>query len=184
MRAQSARRRRSTARRRPSAARRCSTRPASSTTTIRASARRPAPSGPQWRRDRGRLPALLRHAAARAGRSRRGRGIGTRRSPRPQPLDRQRLRHHRAGSVLRADAQIRVAADRARTIRRSQKLSKATFDVSEYIVDIARKEGLGARSVGRSTAASQCSSPATRGRRTWGRRRPRCCACCRRPMSP
>ena len=35
-----------------------------------------------------------------------------------------------------------MAADPARTTRRSKRLSRATFDISEYVVDIARKEGL------------------------------------------
>ena len=37
------------------------------------------------------------------------------------------------------------------------------------------------RACGRSRAASRCTWPATRGRRTWARRRPRCCACCPEP---
>jgi Fe-S oxidoreductase len=52
---------------------------------------------------------------------------------------------------------------------------KHTSDLSEYIVDIAKKEGL-APGLGRSRAASRSISPATRAPRTWARRRPSCCA--------
>ena len=54
-------------------------------------------------------------------------------------------------------------------------LSKATYDVSEYVVDIARKEGL-APGCSRSKAASRCTSPVMPAPRTWARRRPKCCA--------
>jgi glycerol-3-phosphate dehydrogenase subunit C len=55
-------------------------------------------------------------------------------------VDRQRLRRHRAGAVLRADAEIRMAADPAQR-RGDRKLATATFDISEYIVDIAKGKG-------------------------------------------
>ena len=56
-----------------------------------------------------------------------------------------------------------------------ERLSQATFDISEYVVDIAKKEGL-APGLQPSRAASASISPAMRGRRTWAPRRPRCCA--------
>jgi hypothetical protein len=64
-------------------------------------------------RDRDRLSTLLRHAATRAGQSRRGGGVGGNGFGRPRAVGRQGLQHHRVGPVLRADAQIRVAADPA-----------------------------------------------------------------------
>jgi glycerol-3-phosphate dehydrogenase subunit C len=71
------------------------------------------------------------------------------------------LRHCRAGAVLRPDAEIRVAADRAGRPGRRE-IGEATFDVAEYIVGHRRKEGW--RPVcSRSTAASPCTSPVTPG---------------------
>ena len=49
---------------------------------------------------------------------------------RARAVDRQGLRHRRAGAVLRADAQIRMAADRAGGRRGRRNCPKATFDVS------------------------------------------------------
>jgi glycerol-3-phosphate dehydrogenase subunit C len=43
--------------------------------------------------------------------------------------------------LLRADAEIRMGADRARQ-RRRQARRRATFDIDEYVVDIAKKNGL------------------------------------------
>ena len=64
-------------------------------------------------------PALLRHAAARARRPRaRRRAMPASVSADARALDRQGLRRRRAGAVLRADAEIRMAADRARRSRR------------------------------------------------------------------
>jgi glycerol-3-phosphate dehydrogenase subunit C len=56
-----------------------------------------------------------------------------------------------------------------------EKLSRATFDISEYIVDIARKEGL-APDCNRCPARCRCIWPVTRGRKTWARKPPKCCA--------
>ena len=78
-------------RRRPSAARRCSMPPASSTTTIPSIGDGGARgAGEERRRDRGGLSALLRHAAARAGRSRRGRRAARDGCRRAAALDRAR----------------------------------------------------------------------------------------------
>ena len=57
-------------------------------------------------------------------------------------VGRQGLRHHRADAVLRADAEVRMAADPARRIRTSSGCRNATFDIAEYVVDIAKKDGL------------------------------------------
>ena len=56
---------------------------------------------------------MLPHAATRGGRSRQGRRRGAARRGDARALYRQGLRHRRAGAVLRADAEIRMAADRA-----------------------------------------------------------------------
>ena len=64
-----------------------------------------------------------------------------------------------------------------------EKLAKATFDISEYIVDIARKEGLApglSPLDGGVTVQLACHARA----QNMGKRPPKCCDCCRRPMSP
>ena len=59
-----------------------------------------------------------------------------------------------------------------------ERLSQATFDISR-VRRRHRQEGRpGARAGSRSRAASACISPATRARRTWAPRRPRCCGWC------
>ncbi len=70
-------------------------------------------AGAQRRGDRGRLSRLLRHAAAGTGPHRRCRRQRAHERRRDEGLDRQGLRRHRPGAVLRADAEIRVAADPA-----------------------------------------------------------------------
>ena len=131
-------------RRRPSAARRCSTPPASSTTTIptigMAARAVLAHNGVETEVV---YPALLRHAAAGARRPRAGRRARARRSRRRcgRYIDRG-LRRDRAGAVLRADAEVRMAADRCPTMPAVKTLSEATFDIAEYVVDIAGSEGL------------------------------------------
>ena len=94
-------------------ARRRSTPPASSTTTIRDRRSDAGRAGEEWRRDRGRsIPAAAacrssrRAISPRSPRRRAGRGVLV-------PLYRPGLRHRRAGAVLRPDAEIRMAADRA-----------------------------------------------------------------------
>ena len=62
------------------------------------------------------------------------------------------------------------------------KLAKATFDISEYIVDIARKEGLApglSPLDGGVTVQLACHARAQK----WAKRRRKCCACCPTPMS-
>jgi len=64
-----------------------------------------------------------------------------------------------------------------------EKLGKATFDVSEYIVDIARKEGLaqGLSALdGGVTVQLACHARA----QNMGQKAARCCDCCHRRMSP
>ncbi len=53
-------------------------------------------------------------------------------------------------------------------------LSKATFDLSEYVVGIARKEGLAPGSRRSLQAALPCIFPVIRGPRTWARKRAKC----------
>ena len=84
----------------------------------------PCGTGPERRRDRGGLSAMLRDAAIRAGRSRQGRRGGAARWRRARALDRQGLRRDRPGAILRPDAEVRVAADRAGRSRRVKKLSQ------------------------------------------------------------
>ncbi len=55
-----------------------------------------------------------------------------------------------------------------------KRLSAATRDICEYVVEISKAHGLAA-GLTASRAASPCTTPATRGRRTWARSRPRCC---------
>ena len=74
-------------------------------------------AGAQRRRDRGGLPALLRDAAARVRRPRPGRRARRATSRRPAAVGRQGLRHRLAGAVVQPDAEVRVAADRARRRR-------------------------------------------------------------------
>ena len=54
-------------------------------------------------------------------------------------------------------------------------LAEATFDIDEYIIDIAKKEGI-AEGVEPSRAAPPCISLATRGHRISARNRLRCSA--------
>ena len=125
-------------------ARRCSTPPASSTTTARHRRGGPRACSPGTAsRPRSCYPRLLRHAPARAGRSRRGRrrGAAGRRAA-LLPLDRRGLRHRRADAVLRADAEVRMAADPARAIRRRAARARRPTTSAEYVVDIAKKHGL------------------------------------------
>ena len=75
--------------------------------------RRARRAGAQRRRDRNRLSRLLRHAAARARRYRAGRGERKQGLGRARAVDREGLRRYRPGAVLRADAEIRMAADPA-----------------------------------------------------------------------
>ena len=163
-------RRRVNQRRPPSAARRCSTPPASSTTTTRdrrggARACWPATaSRPRWPIP----PAAACRSWSRA-RSQTVAGSGARRSPAELlPVDRQGLRHDRAGAVLRPDAEVRMAADPARRSRRCKRLSQATFDISEYVVDIAKQGRPGARPAADRRRRHACTSPAMPARRTWG----------------
>ena len=72
----------------------------------------------------------------RGGRRRRARRDGG-----AAALGRQGLRRHRAHAVLRPHAQVRMAAHPAQGPA-VERLSQATFDISEYVVDIAKKEGL------------------------------------------
>src|SRR5690606_13913005 len=60
----------------------------------------------------------LRHAAARAGPDREGRRAGAQVRGRDANLGRQGLRRYRPGAVLRPDAEVRMAADRARRRQR------------------------------------------------------------------
>ena len=96
-----------------------------------------------------------------------------RKSQRHGCLDRQGLRYRRADRLLRPDVQIRMAVDPARQC--DVETRRRTFDIDEYIVDIAKKEGLapGLKPV---RAASPRISPAMPVPRTWARNRPRCCA--------
>jgi glycerol-3-phosphate dehydrogenase subunit C len=64
-----------------------------------------------------------------------------------------------------------------------ERLAQATFDISEYVVDIARKEGLapGLQPIeGGVSLHLACHARA----QNMGRRRPRCCASRRRPEVP
>ena len=143
----------------------------------------PRRAGAQRRRDRGRLSALLRHAAAGARAHRRGRGERRRssRAPMRDWIDKgydiialvpscALMLKFEWPLILPDDARCRGAVEgdlRHQRIRRRH-----------------RPQGRpGAGAASRCQAASRCTWPAMRGRRTWGRRRPRCCACCRMPMS-
>jgi glycerol-3-phosphate dehydrogenase subunit C len=64
-----------------------------------------------------------------------------------------------------------------------KRLAQATFDVSEYVVDIAKKEAW-RRGCRRCRASSPRISPVMRAPRTWAPRRRRCCGSCRKPTSP
>ena len=79
--------------------------------------RRPRGAGQERRRDRGRPSALLRHAEARAGRSRRRRCRGAPGDGGAAALGRQGLRRDCADAILRADAEVRMAADPAQGSR-------------------------------------------------------------------
>ena len=70
---------------------------------------------------RGRLSRLLRHAAAGTRRPCPGRRARRAPSRRLAPVDRQGLRRRLAGAVLQPDAEVRVAADRARTTTTSRR---------------------------------------------------------------
>ncbi len=108
-------RRRSTGTPRLTGARRCSTPPASLTTTIpRIGEATQACSPATASRPRSSIRRLLRHAAVRVRRSRPGRGAAPERvAADTEAVDRQGLRRRRAGPVLRADVEVRVAAARA-----------------------------------------------------------------------
>ena len=162
----------------PSAARPCSMQPASSITTTRASARRRRPC---WRRTASRRRCLSRNAAA----CRRWSRASCRASP-------ARPRVARALSLIEQGYDIVALMPSCALMLKFEwplllpgdadvkRLSDATFDLTEYVVDIAKKEGLAPGSA-RSTAASACISPAMRGRRNGRRKRPRCCGCCPKP---
>ncbi len=57
------------------------------------------------------------------------------------PWIEKRLRRNRLGAILCIDVEIRMAIDRSRR-RERQKLSAATSDITEYIVSIAKNEGM------------------------------------------
>ena len=134
---------------------------------------RPQGAGPQRRRDRGRLSALLRHAAAGIRRHRprrRGRPQDRRRAA---AVDRQGLRRRLPRAVLQPDAEVRVAADRARG-REHQGAEPGDLRCFRVHRRHPPQGGAGGRHEAAARAASPCTSPATPARRTWGRRRPRC----------
>ena len=57
-------------------------------------------------------------------------------------LDRQGLRRGRLDALLRPDAEVRMASCCCPDNEAVQRLSEATSDITEYVVGIARKEGL------------------------------------------
>ena len=170
-------------RRRPSAARRCSTRPASSTTTIPASARRRARC---WRKNGVETEVVYPHCCGmpqlEQGRHRRRRRQRATRSPAAlgQWIDKGYdviALVPSCALMLKFEWPLILPDDAA-----VKRLAQATFDISEYVVDIATQGGL-APGLAPLPGGVACTSPAMRGRRTWARRRPRCCACCPRPRS-
>jgi len=64
-----------------------------------------------------------------------------------------------------------------------EKLSKAPFDISEYIVDIARTQGL-APGLSPLEGGLQFTSPAMPERKISGKKRSKCCGCRLAPTSP
>jgi glycerol-3-phosphate dehydrogenase subunit C len=64
-----------------------------------------------------------------------------------------------------------------------EKLSKATSDISKYIVDMARKEGLapGLSPLEGGVAVHLACLPAPK---ISDKKRPKCCGCCPAPTSP
>jgi glycerol-3-phosphate dehydrogenase subunit C len=64
-----------------------------------------------------------------------------------------------------------------------KKLADATFDLSEYVIDIARKEGL-APGLGRLEGGVSVHLACTPAPRTWGRRPRKCSGCCPTLKSP
>ena len=58
-------------------------------------------------------------------------------------------------------------------------LAKATFDLTEFVVDVARKQGL-APGLMPLAGPVPCTWPATPARKTWVPRPPTCCAFCRK----
>ena len=96
-------------------------------------------------------------------------GVAARRAPgvgRAAAVDRQGLRRDRADAVLRADAEVRMAADPAQG---SRGRAAVAGDLRHLRVRRRHRQegGPGARACSRSRAASACISPAMRGRRTW-----------------
>ena len=167
--------------RRPSAARRCSTPPASSTTTTRDRRGDARGAGPERRRDRGRLSRLLRHAATGA------------RAISPSVAAAARKVATALGPWIDKGYDIiALVPSCALMLKFEWPLIVPDDPGGQAAVrgDLRRQPNTSSTSparrgwrpgCSRSTAASRCTSPAMRARRTWARRRPRCCACCRTP---
>ena len=128
-------------------------------------------------------PALLRHAAARAGRSRQGggeRAHGSRRRCCP-------------GSTKGYDVVALVPSCALMLKFEWPLILPGDADVKQLVRGDLRRQricrrhrqarGPGAGPEARSMAASRCISPAMPGPRTWARRRPRCCASFPAPIS-
>ena len=168
--------RRSIATPRPPAARRCSTPPVSSTTTIRASARRRRPC---WRGTASRREVVY---------------PGCCRMPQLEAGDLAKVAEaaHQVATAL--GPYIDEGYDIVALVPSCALMLKFEWPlivpddpaVAEAVGGDIRRRRIhrrhrpqgraGARAASRSTAASRCISPATRGLRTWARRRPKCCA--------
>ena len=131
---------------------------------------------------RDRLSRLLRHAAAGARRpcARRRQRAAHQRGARS--LDRQGLRRGRAGAVLRADAEVRVAADPAQGCR-GQASVRGHLRRRPSTSSTSPSTKVWRPACSPSMAASPCISPVTRARRTWARRRRKCCGSFPPPIS-
>ena len=88
--------------------------------------------------------------------------------------DRRGLRHRRADRLLRADAEIRMAADRARTMRTCKRVAEATLRHRRICRGRRQEGGPARRPDSPCPKASPCIWPVMPAPRIWGRRRPRC----------